>query len=511
MATAELKAVITADDRATPVLAKFRSSAEKVNNVLGTGLKVALAGATAGFGALVGVGISSANAFAEAQEAGSQLNAVLKSTKGIAGVTADQASKLATELQNVTKFSDETILSGENMLLTFTGIGKDVFPQATETMLNMSQALGQDVKGSAIQLGKALNDPINGVTALRRVGVSFTEDQQKMIEKLVQSGKTLDAQKMILKELEIEFGNSARAAGETFSGKLTILQNKIGDLQEKIGEAIINGITPFIDKINAWVSSPQGVQFVENLAAAIQHFSTVTLPAFFAQMTVIIGKTGEVVAWYRQHADTINNILIPAITGITVAVGIFKTALFIDAAIQTFTSGLALMRGAAALATGQVGGLSLALKLLPLNIVITVGAIGIMALWNQIKGLNEDMAKLDQSQRNLNATTDKAIARARELRAEGRGEAADRILKSLVDERAIGGPITAGRPYIVGERGPEVIVPNQSGNVIPNNQLGGANVSVNFNGPISMNNSMDVEEIGRIISRQIRLVQQGAA
>ena len=77
-----------------------------------------------------------------------------------------------------TGIDDEAIQSGENLLLTFTNIrneagkGNDVFNQATETMTDMSVALGQDMKSRRRQLGKALNDPIKGITALSRVGVS---------------------------------------------------------------------------------------------------------------------------------------------------------------------------------------------------------------------------------------------------------------------------------------------------------------------------------------------------
>src|SRR3989304_7377426 len=102
----------------------------------------------------------------------------------------------------VTRFGDEAILSGENMLLTFTNIGKDVFPEATEVMLDMSQALGQDIKSSAIQLGKALQDPIQGVTALRRGGGNFTEDQQKMIESMGEAGDLLGGHKVIFPEVQ---------------------------------------------------------------------------------------------------------------------------------------------------------------------------------------------------------------------------------------------------------------------------------------------------------------------
>ena len=127
---------------------------------------------------IITVGKDITGAALDAEQAQAQLNAVIESTGGAAGVTTDMANDYANALSQVTMFDDEAILGGEAMLLTFTNIGQDVFPQATETILDMSQALGQDLNSSAMQLGKALNDPIQGVTALRRVGVQFTDDQE---------------------------------------------------------------------------------------------------------------------------------------------------------------------------------------------------------------------------------------------------------------------------------------------------------------------------------------------
>ena len=45
--------------------------------------------------------------------------------------------------------------------------------------------------------------------------------------------------------------------------------------------------------------------------------------------------------------------------------------------------------------------------------------------------------------------------------------------------RAAGGPVAGGRPYLVGEKGPEIIVPGASGNVIPNHAIGGKSGGVN--------------------------------
>src|SRR5258706_10758602 len=112
--------------------------------------------------------------------------AAIKSTGGAAMVTADQVGSLATKLSNLTGVDDELIQSGENLLLTFTNIhnaagkGNDIFNQATAAATDMTAALNdgaatQDgLKSSSIQLGKALNDPIKGITALQKVGVTFS-------------------------------------------------------------------------------------------------------------------------------------------------------------------------------------------------------------------------------------------------------------------------------------------------------------------------------------------------
>jgi len=172
---------------------------------------------------------------AEAQKEQAKLSAVLKSTNGAAGMSSEAVQNLAKSLSESTTYSKTAILGAENLLLTFTRIGKDIFPEATESVLNMSQALGQDLKSSAIQLGKALQDPIAGATALRRVGVALTESQRDQIEQLMQQGKLQAAQKIILKELATEFGGVARAIAETPTGKFEQITNKIGSMSKAAG------------------------------------------------------------------------------------------------------------------------------------------------------------------------------------------------------------------------------------------------------------------------------------
>lgn len=182
----------------------------------------------------------------EASKVQAQLGAVLKSTGGAAGVSAEMALELAQALQKQTTYGDEAILSAENMLLTFTKIKSDVFPEAIKTVLDMSTALGQDTKNSAIQLGKALNDPITGVSALRKVGVTFNETQQETIKKLVESGKVMEAQKIILKELAVEFGGSSQAEANSFAGAIKQLSNELSDAKEEIGNELMPEVLSFV-------------------------------------------------------------------------------------------------------------------------------------------------------------------------------------------------------------------------------------------------------------------------
>lgn len=246
-AEAQIKAVITADDRASQTLDNFGGKMGGIGK-LGA---VAAAGIAVAGAAAVAFGIESTKAFMDSELAISQTNAVLKSTGGIAGITADQVNKLSAELQSNTRYSDEQARSAQNMLLTFTNIGKDVFPDATRAVADMATAMGTDLTQTSIQVGKALQDPVLGVTALQRVGVRLSESQKDVVKNLVAVGDTAGAQKVILAELTKEFGGSAEAAGNTFAGSLDKLNNMFNDLMESIGGGIAETLAPAI----AWAQT----------------------------------------------------------------------------------------------------------------------------------------------------------------------------------------------------------------------------------------------------------------
>jgi hypothetical protein len=236
-------AVVTlylADQQYSAQLAKARGQTEAAATTMGQRVKaLGPAFAVAGAAAAIGIGVQAVKAFNESEAAIAQTNAVLKSTGGIAGVTGQQVTNLATRMQDLTTFSDEEVRSAENLLLTFTRISSDIFPQTTEAVLDVATALGKDLNSSAIMVGKALNDPILGLTALGRAGVQFTEQQKEQIKVLVESNRTLEAQKIILGELNTQMGGSARAAATTFAGQMKQLGNELNDVLEELGRFIV--------------------------------------------------------------------------------------------------------------------------------------------------------------------------------------------------------------------------------------------------------------------------------
>lgn len=189
-------------------------------------------------------------AMSEKYATSARLDAVLASTKGAAGMTRTALDDLTKSITSQTLASANSVREAEHMLLTFTQIGKNVFPEATETVMNMATAFGVDAKTSAVQLGKALNDPINGMNALRRVGVSFSSEQKKQIRQLQEQGDLQGAQKIILMELQTEFGGLAKKMAETPTGRIEHFNKALSAAKGMFIDLMLKGLTPIIDGLS---------------------------------------------------------------------------------------------------------------------------------------------------------------------------------------------------------------------------------------------------------------------
>src|SRR3990167_8868997 len=306
---ADLILIIRAKDLASGVLSGVDKQAGGLGKTFGALGKAAAVGAGAGLVAPGGILATSVKEAMESQKVLGQLDAVLASTGGAAGLARKQLVDMASAFQRTTTFSDEAVLGAENLLLTFTKIKGPQFEGATQAVLDMSTALGQDLQSSAIQVGKALNDPINGMTALRRVGVSFTEDQIKQVKAMVAAGDTMGAQKLILQELSTEFGGSAAAAANTFGGRMAQLQNSLSEVQETIGMALLPILQSLAEKLAGFLTAHQ-----EDIKAFIDSIVAWTksdgFPAVVLALQAVRDAAGEgfeklqpVLKWFTEDGD----------------------------------------------------------------------------------------------------------------------------------------------------------------------------------------------------------------
>jgi acid phosphatase family membrane protein YuiD len=231
------------------------SNAESTFHKVGRGMlavgKAAAIG-LAGGAVLGGLALRKMNEEARESERVTRLTeAIIKSTGGAAKISARQVGELATSISNKTGIDDEAIQTGSNLLLTFknvrneVGRGADVFNQATAAAVDLSAAGFGSIDSASKMLGKALNDPIAGLTALGRAGVTFTEAQKEQIKGMVESGNLLKAQKVIMAEVQSQVGGAA-AATATGMDKLKVT---VANLAEEVGLKLL----PYIDKAAGWL------------------------------------------------------------------------------------------------------------------------------------------------------------------------------------------------------------------------------------------------------------------
>lgn len=228
--------LINARDNASAAFNRAGDAAKRFGSGL-LSLKGLLAGALGGF-AIKATMEKAVSLWATQEQAEAKLAATIRATGGAAGFSAEQLKQYAAQLQKSTTFGDEAIINGQALLTTFKEIKGDNFQRATRAMLDLTAAMGgDDLKGAAIQLGKALNDPLKGITALSRVGVSFTDAQRQQIQQFMAAGEIAKAQGVILDELEGEFGGVAEAMANTATGGLRQFHNAVSDTWETIGKA----------------------------------------------------------------------------------------------------------------------------------------------------------------------------------------------------------------------------------------------------------------------------------
>jgi hypothetical protein len=262
----------------------------------GIGRVVGALGLTLGFAAMVR-GFKDVTAAAEdANVANERIDAIAKSMDEFGDDTA-RVTKRIKEYADSQEFllgvDADVIKATQAKLLTFRNLTKTAgelggsFDRATKAAIDMAAAGFGSAESNATQLGKALNDPIKGITALNRAGIQFTEDQKELIQSLVDSGRVLEAQDLILKEIESQVGGTA-AATATASEKMTLA---FGAVQEAVGQVLL----PILEKFSAWFVSilPSIQNFFNAMMTALD---SPQVRAAFGSLGASLGKLGQSLA-----------------------------------------------------------------------------------------------------------------------------------------------------------------------------------------------------------------------
>jgi phage-related minor tail protein len=189
--------------------------------------------AAAGVGSLMAAIHGGLHEFEMAEQSSLRLEAVFKATGNTAGVTAGEIGDLADELEASTMASAEAIKDAASVLATFRSVSGDTFTRALRLGQDMAATFGGDVRSAMVQLGKALEDPTEGLTALRRVGVTFTATEREMIAGMVAAGDAATAQKVILDALETQVGGAGEGEASGLTGATKHLHDAWGNLLEE--------------------------------------------------------------------------------------------------------------------------------------------------------------------------------------------------------------------------------------------------------------------------------------
>jgi hypothetical protein len=511
---------------------------------VGTAIGTALGGvALKAIGALTGQIGSAFTALGKQDELIRRTNNVLETTGAVANVTAKQILEQSSALETLTGMEQEAIQNGQNLLLTFTrlrneaGEGNDIFNQASAIMVDLATAMGGDPQGAAIQLGKALNDPT-----------------------LQSSGDILGAQKVILQELNVQFGGAGKAAGESFAGQMKIVGHVVTGLIEDVlrpllpiildlAKILTGNVVPAIQEFFGNVGKDKSVSgfvtiLTKDLVPAIMRVANFIfndiVPAVLEFRTRLMNGLMPII---KTVAGFIKNTVVPIFQSIATVVvrdvlpiigrlaDFFITRVLPAAStVAAFLAGVLgpIFRKVADVITQKVLPVVVKLANFFVNNVLPVIADIAAALWgngtgplptalNAIAGVFSFVADavgvlFDLLDSLLTILGEVAQAIANSPIGQIAGAIGGFIGDLFGGERAKGGPVAGGKAYLVGERGPELFVPGQSGSIVPNTGLAMPAMSAGGAGGVGgeirrafagLGIYLDGESVGRVSDRRL--------
>jgi hypothetical protein len=409
----------------------------------------------AGFGKIAGAAFLAAGAAAAAYAGKLAID-------GVKAAIEDEAAqlRLATSLRNVTGATDAQIAATENYILKTSlanGVTDDVLRPSLDRLvrstkdveeaqklqaiaLDIAAGTGKDLGSVTEALGKAYDGNFG---ALKRLGVSMDEDIIK--------SKDFDAATLALSET---FGGQAATQADTYEGKLARLSVAFNEGKETVGAYILDAVTPLVENV------------VNNL-----------IPAFSDIATTIGEDVGPVL---KTFFETMKTVFTPILDGVRKVFTSIKNAVMDNkdefaALMPIFKDIVSFVKNFLAPVFGTT--LKVAFTILAAGIKPLIDAFAKVA--NLIGGAYENLKGFISLVKNNPLV--KGISGA--------------ISNIFGGGRATGGPVSGGTTYLVGEKGPELFTPGSSGNIIPNNRMGGGGGTIN----ITVNGAIDAEGTARQI------------
>ncbi len=289
----------------------------------------------------------------------------------------------------------------------------------------------------------------------------------------------------LLPQLTEQFGGAALEQADTFAGKMLRLSIAFDEAKETAGSFILDAITPLV------------TQFVDKGIPAIQSFSEELGPKLepiikgvskFVQETLLPATKNWYEFLYLKLIPFLSNTFKPVFEGLKTAFNTIKKA--IDDNQEGFQKLKPVIKVVAEFIRDKVAPiLSGTFKVALIAIGKIVG--GLVDGFGSLAGFIGDA--YNALVNFINLIKNNAIVKG---------------VSSLIDKafgggKALGGAVNSSQSYLVGERGPELFVPNSAGRIVPNNSMGGQSIVINVNAP----SAIDEEGFTRSIINALNQTQ----
>lgn len=485
MATANIRAVITAEDRASKVVSTFGTNIDKSNSKIVASNQKSTASFNSMLVATAGMGVASKQLLGVIDSSIDAANKYQNALLGLISISkafGQDVNKATAAAESLAKDGLLTVADSARGLKNLLQSGFSL-PEAIKLMERFkdSAAFGRQ---NALTFGEAVASATEGIKNGNSILVDnagVTKNLSRILEEAGFSAQdlmraTTDANVRqalfngIIKETNANVGDAAKLT-ETYAGRQARLTAQTTVLKQQIGEAL----------------QPALAKLLETITPAVQAFAKFT----------------------TDHPQLVAAVLIitAALTGLVAVLGAIGLAVI---GLGPIFAGFAAAGTVAISSLSAVFGGFVALVTAPIALpAIAIGAAlgSLMAIKSAAFEAWDAVRNAKNAAESLDASTDAAVRRmqaaAAEARSRGDTEGAARIsrqISSIAGQRAEGGPVLANNSYLVGERGPEIFTPNRSGGITPNHQLGGGgSVNITVQAGAFMGSQQDARKYAKMI------------